>query len=276
MEKDNVKMAQGQGKTPVSVLNDDNCKELAFPYFFPTGKFGYKVKREMPLSPVEYFNQQLLNFRQSFASDVDCIIFARSILEQHHLRPSINISLYKVQGTQLTAGSVRQNYKQSVKRLLSNENVFRFMSSVKGTPAYWKQLFYEVLAMVKQQEIPTYFLTLSCADLIWYELLYIINRLNNLNLNDKEIRNRTYQQQTKPLNDNPVLVTKHFQYKLQVFFKEIVPDGPLGKTKYYALRIEFQERGNPHVHAFFWILDALRIGDETEYKSFVDPESEPG
>ena len=72
---------------------------------------------------------------------------------------------------------------------------------------------------------------------------------------------------------------------MQVFFKEIVLDGPLRKTKYYALRIEFQERGSPHVHAFVWILDAPRISDEIEYKSFVertisavlpDPESELG
>ena len=42
---------------------------------------------------------------------------------------------------------------------------------------------------------------------------------------------------------------------------EIVFDGPLGKIKYYALRIEFQERGSPHVHAFVWILDAPRISD---------------
>ena len=84
MENDNVIMAQGQGKTPVSVLNDDHCEELGFPYLFPTGKLRYKVKREMPLSPVKYFNQQFLNFRQSFASDADCIIFARSIVEQRH------------------------------------------------------------------------------------------------------------------------------------------------------------------------------------------------
>ena len=92
------------------------------------------------------------------------------------------------------------------------------MSSVKGTPAYWKQFFYEVLAMVKQQGMPTYFLALSCADLILDELLYVTNKLNNLNLNDKEIRNLTYQQRTKLLNDNPALVARHFQYKVQVFF----------------------------------------------------------
>ena len=90
---------------------------------------------------------------------------------------------------------------------------------------------------------------------------------------------------TKLLNDNPALVAKFFQYKGQIFFKEIVLDEPLGKTKCYALRIEFKERGSPHKHAFAMILDAPRISDETEYKCFVertisavlpDPESEPG
>ena len=100
IEDNNVIMAPGQGKTPVSVLNDDHCEKLAFPYFFPTGKFGYKVKHEMPISPVKYFNQLLLNFRQSFTSDPHYIFFARSVVEQHHLRSSINISQHKVQGMQ--------------------------------------------------------------------------------------------------------------------------------------------------------------------------------
>ena len=80
---------------------------------------------------------------------------------------------------------------------------------------------------MKQLGIPIYFLTLSCADLRWDELPYIINKLNNLNLTDEEIRNLTYQQGTKLFNDNPVHVARHFQYKVQVFFKKIVLDGPL-------------------------------------------------
>ena len=61
-----------------------------------------------------------------------------------------------VQGMQITAGTVKQNYKESVKRLLSSENAYSFMRSVKGTPAYWKQFLFEVLAMAKQLRIPTY------------------------------------------------------------------------------------------------------------------------
>ena len=80
IEDDNVIMAPGQGKTPVSVLNDHHCEELAFPYLFPTRKFGYKVKHEIPLSPVKFFNQRLLNFRQSFPSDADYIFLQDQLL----------------------------------------------------------------------------------------------------------------------------------------------------------------------------------------------------
>ena len=39
----------------------------------------------------------------------------------------------------------------------------------------------------------------------------------------------------------------------------------LGKTKYYAIRIEFQERGNPHVHSFIRIFNAPNIENEAAY-----------
>ena len=55
-----------------------------------------------------------------------------------------------------------------------------------------------------------------------------------------------------------------------MFFKEIILDGPLGKTKYYALRIEFQERGSLHVHSFIWIVNAANIQDEEAYIQFVE------
>ena len=40
-----------------------------------------------------------------------------------------------------------------------------------GTPPYWKKFMREVIAMVKQLGIPTWFMTLSRAHLRWPELL---------------------------------------------------------------------------------------------------------
>ena len=93
------------------------------------------------------------------------------------------------------------------------------MSSVKGTPAYWKQFLYNVIAIFKQLGIPTYFLTLSCADLRWEKLPYIIDKLNNLGTSDEELKNFSYQKCCNILNNNPVLVAMLLQYKVGEFFK---------------------------------------------------------
>ena len=102
------------------------------------------------------------------------------------------------------------------------------------------------------------------------KLPYIINKLNNLGPSDEELKNLSYQERCNLLNNNPVLVSRHFQYKIEVFFKEIILDGPLGKTKYYAIRIEFQERGSPHVHSFIWIFNAPNTENETAYIEFIE------
>ena len=90
--------------------------------------------------------------------------------------------MHKIKPGKLTAGTVKSNIRGAIEMFVARDNAFSFMSSVKGTPAYWKQFVYDVLAMVKQLGIPTYFLTLSCADLRWKELPYISNKLNNLGL----------------------------------------------------------------------------------------------
>ena len=65
-------------------------------------------------------------------------------------------------------------------------------------------------------------------------------------------------------------MARHFQYKVEIFFKEIILDGPLGKTKYYAIRIEFQARGSPDVHSFIWIFNAPNIQNEADYIDFIE------
>ena len=81
-----------------------------------------------------------------------------------------------------------------------------------------------------------------------------------------------YHQRSQLLKSNPVLVARHFQYRVEVFFKEIIIDGPLGKTKYYAIRVEFQVRGLPHVHCFLWVMNApvLNSDNKEEYVAFVN------
>ena len=74
------------------------------------------------------------------------------------------------------------------------------------TPAYWKRFLFDVLAMVKQLGIPTFFLTLSCADLRWNELIDIISYLNKIDISE----DLDYKTRCDILNQNPVLLARHF------------------------------------------------------------------
>ena len=70
---------------------------------------------------------------------------------------------------------------------------------------------------------------------------YIIITLNNFGLSGKESKNFNYQEWCNLLNKNLVLVARHFPYKVELFFKEIILDGSLGKTKakmLYALNFK--------------------------------------
>ena len=103
---------------------------------------------------------------------------------------------------------------------------------------------------------------MSCADLRWKELSYIISKLNNPGLRDNELKNLSYQDKCNLLNNNLVLVARYFQYNVEVFFRETILDGPLEKTKYYVLCIEF--------HRSCILHNALIIVYDAAYNEFTE------
>ena len=130
----------------------------------------------------------------------------------------------------------------------------------------------EVLSKVKQLGVPTFFMTLSCADFQWDEIISIIASLQGQILTQEEIDQMDFFTRCEYLNQNPVLLAKHFQHRVEMFFKVAVIDGPLGKVKYHPIRTELQVRGSPHVHSFLWVHDApnLNIDIISTYVNFSD------
>lgn len=102
---------------------------MAHPYLFPTGRFGYQVKREINLTPIKYFNQRLLNSKQTFASEAYYIFYAHSVCQQLNMTSHINIAMQKVCANPLTAGMLTQNFKGNVKSFIVNDQAYSFMST---------------------------------------------------------------------------------------------------------------------------------------------------
>ena len=115
---------------------------------------------------------------------------------------------------------------------------------------------------------------MSCADLKWNELYRIISKLDGKEMSVSEIGSVSYDQRCNILNTNPVIVAKHFQYRLERLFKDVIlgPGKPIGDVLYHAVWIEFQSRGSPHAHSFIWIKACPESTDGTieDYIKFVD------
>ena len=216
-------IALGEGKHPVSLMTDKLCEELSFPVLFPKGR---------------YFNARLLHYSGKFATNPQYLFFAQFIMEQKKISDSINIALKKIHGQSVTASQVK-SISQAFQNLLLQDQAYLFLRQIPGSPPYWQKFMYEVVAMIKQLGIPTWFMTLSCADLRWPELFQIIARTKGNNITTEEVEALSYHERCSMLNLNPVMVAKHFQYRVETFFKDVLLTNanPIGKIVYYALRI---------------------------------------
>ena len=107
----------------------------------------------------------------NFASDNYYIFFAHNVLQKVQLSSQINLAMKKAVSNDLTAGMLSKNFQQEVQEFIAKDKAFTFMSSINGTPSYWKNVYHQVLAMLRQLGKPTFFLKLSCADLRWNELV---------------------------------------------------------------------------------------------------------
>ena len=151
-----------------------------------------------------YFNQRLLIFAQVFHADSDYIFFAHSVRQKIQSKNQPNIAMIKFVLNNLAAGMLSKSFKATVKQFMSQKKAYRFMISIEGIAVYWKNFLHEVLIMVKQLSIPTFFTTLSCRDLRWKELIIIVSKLNYLHISMEDIEKISYQEECQVLNKNVV------------------------------------------------------------------------
>ena len=62
---------------------------------------------------------------------------------------------------------------------------------------------------------------LSCADMRWNELILIISKLNGLALSEDKTSEMHYHERCYILNSNPLHVRSHFQYRVEMFLRQM-------------------------------------------------------
>jgi len=191
-------------------------------------------------------------------------MYAVNHMEQCKLTNEIEIQmrLKKCDGT-LTAGSLSQSC--DVSRI--KENSFMFMKKIRGTIAYWTDVLYNLLATVKSLGPPTLFLTLSADDCNWPELKML---LTNISYEEAFKTSST----GEDMRRDPLFSSLHFERRWKAFLKYVLmgKEKPLGNIEDYFARIEYQNRGSPHLHIFLWVTNAPTLISSTsaEITRYID------
>ena len=105
-------------------------------------------------------------------------------------------------------------------------------------------------------------MSLSAADTRWTDLLRMLARLNNdIEYSEEEIENLSWQEKTKLVQKDPVTCSRYFDHRVQEFLNTVLKSScePIGKVKDFFYRVEFQQRGSPHIHMLVWIENAPNL-----------------
>ena len=256
-----VNIAPAEGQKLLFIMTDKDFELMCNPDKFCFGKGGFGEIRERKITYRKYFNARMQDIDGRFASDLNYLFVGQYVVKMKQaLDDGNNFAWRQKPSQQLTVSQVRD-------RAFLSENVrydkaYRFLKNVRGSPPYYQRTFYELLAMIRQLGVPTWFFTSSAADMKWPDMIQIIAHQYGVSYTDEEVLAMSFEEKSGWLRHNPVTAAQHFQYRLNTFFEDVLKSNakPLGHIVDYVIRIEFQARGSPHAHYVLWVKDAHKYG----------------
>jgi hypothetical protein len=264
---------------------------LSYPYLFPYGRGGpddnISEKRRRPLSDAQYDLHLLLEASQRFVNVMPWLCgryryrTSRSCNRVAYMGgrygdlnddrvPTVsemnNVAEFSQAGQNRVVKSRAQLETESLLRQLTS-----FGQQLKTSAMYIRYERQKLLCLLQAKDMttPTWFLTLSSADLYWPELWMAIEP----SLSYKDAALLPMSERKKFLNFNPTMACRMFRERIECILKYILIKGkykPLGEVVDWWFRVEFQSRGSLHVHSLLWSL--LRLGDGTVINGDVQAE----
>ena len=267
--------APGEGQHPLSLYQDKDAEYLCFPSIFCGQTPPRKDERLVPVHYSDIVKWELRSVDRRAAQSVPNIFFKHKKLQMKQISDKVNLAVRrcKKKGKKITAAEARDsNYLDKLVNLDEGYYIFR---QLRNSPAYLEMRKKDIFAMIRQLSLPTWFMSLSAADTRWTDLLRMLAKLNDgIEYSEKELENLTWQEKTKLVQKDPVTCSRYFDHRVQEFLSTILKSScePIGKVRDYFYKVEFQQRGSPHIHMLVWVENAptLETNSEDEIIQFVD------
>ena len=240
-------------------------EEMAFPEKFPYGQGGYLsscINNDIEndkLGFAAYCVNQLMSADPKFRQDLTYVFFLLLVKEQIILmRCKLTYLRQARRLPELTKSHLLNlNYKDLVRYNRS----FQVFKTLRGSQMYFEESKKHVMAMLRQLGCPSLFLTLSSAEFDWKELLKeIAETVYRRSFTEQEIEELSSKERNKLIADNVIQSTLHFQKRVDKLFALMQYDffkcgDKIFHVDTYYFRVEYQQRGSPHIHSLLWLKD---------------------
>ena len=267
--------APGDGQHPLSLYQDKDAEYLCFLSIFCGQRPPSKDERSVLVHYSDIVKWELRSVDRRAAQSVPNIFFKHKKLQMKQISDKVNLAIRrcKNKGRKIITAEARDSTNKD--KLVKLDEGYYIFRQLRNLPAYLEASKKDIFAMIRQFSLPTWFMSLSAADTRWTDLLRMLAKLNDgIEYSEKEIDKMIWQEKTKLVQKDPVTCSRYFDHRVQEFLNTILKSDcePIGKVKDYCYRVEFQQRGSPHIHMLVWIENAptLERNSEEEIVQFVD------
>ncbi|XP_078349889.1 uncharacterized protein LOC144634728 [Oculina patagonica] len=270
-----LNFAPGESNHPISVFKDQYCEELAYPGIFYGKVRADNKERSVPVYYSDICKSELRRSDRRVAKCIENIFFKLKKLQMKIILGKCQIALrkHKTKGKRLTAGELKK--EGALDKLVHLDEGYRFLRALRGSPPYFEKAKKDLFAMIRQLGAATLFCSFSAAETKWNHLLRMLGELTDHKIySDDELNALSWEEKSRLIQSDPITCARHFDFQVQQFIVKFLHSdcAPLGKIADWFYRVEFQQRGSPHIHMLLWIEGAPKFGEDSDEKicNFID------
>ena len=273
--QDILNVAPAEGNRPLSIFRDKCCEELAYPSIFVGMKRPEIKERKVKVQYSNICKSELRRSDRRAAMCVENIFFKAKKLQMKIILGKSHIALRKckVNSRSLNAGHIKQ--EGALERLIRHDEGYKFLTALRGSPSYFEKAKKDLFAMIRQLGPASLFCSFSSAETRWIHLLRILGQVvDHKQYTDDELENLNWEEKCRLIQSDPVTCARHFDFQISQFLRNFLlsPASPVGSISDWFYRVEYQQRGSPHIHMLIWLKDAPQFGTDSDAKvtSYID------
>lgn len=244
-----MRIAPGEGNRPIYCWQDDDLQAKMFPQEFG----GFPQQNPECLSRHEMYKLKMLSIDRRFARNPEIIFYLQREAMIYSVFQCAKMSLKKGSDPErLTAAQARD--PEFIKKAIQQRKGTLHMQNLRTSPDYMKSTQHDFMAMFRTIGIPTFFVTVSCADTKWEQFLQTLYFLKHGRLaTPTELEAMSFDEKCELLGSDPIVTAMCYRKRVESLFNNVIDKTKILGTITDRLHVEeAQKRGTPHRHSLLY------------------------